>query len=282
MRRVLVVACVPIVVLAVYGALGARRHVARAMVREPVRELDVDWKVGDIVVAGGTRTDIRITHVYHYALRRPSFHRSVARGVLRMTGSGCSRFDFACTVRTRIDVPAQTRLRVRIEAGDIDVSGLRADVDVDADAGSVSVKRSTGTVAARTGTGRVALTRWQGRATLRTRTGDVVLDDARGPVRASVGEGDLLGKKLRLDVLDGDVRSGVVNITFAKPPQRTRLRTEAGGMVVRVPTGAYSVHARADTGRVRVTGITRETGGAPALDLRSGAGDIAVRGLASR
>jgi hypothetical protein len=276
-RRLVIVVLLLGVVLAVYGGLAARRHVDRALVTQPVRELDIDAGIGDVLVVGGRRTDVEVTHTYHYALDRPAIRQTVAKGVLRLS-SRCSRFDFACTVRTRVEVPENTRLNVRVTAGGVDVRRLRAGIEVDARAGSVSIANSAGPVTVSTGTGLVTLERLQGSATVRTKTGDVVLDEVGGPAHVTAGEGDIKGRRLSGRTFDGYVESGIVSLSFTEAPVRVNLSTKVGGVTLRVPGGAYAVRARAAAGRVSLRGITRDAESERVIDVRAGAGNVMITG----
>jgi DUF4097 and DUF4098 domain-containing protein YvlB len=282
MRRMVVASCVVAccvvaLVLTIYGVRAARRHVDRTVVARSIHAVEVDSGIGDVEVVGERRTDVAVTRAYRYALVRPSLRLTVVNGVLRLV-SRCSRFDFGCTVRTRVEVPEATRLSVRVQTGGVEVRRLRATIDVDARFGGVSVARSTGPVAVRTGTGPVTLEQVQGEATVRTGKGDVVLDAVQGSMRVSTREGDIKGRKLPGGALHGSVESGIVSVAFTGPPSRVSVRTRVGGVTVRVPVARYSVRARADAGRVRIRDVGRDPRSGRVIDVRAGAGDVAIRG----
>jgi hypothetical protein len=276
-RRVVIAGFGLGLLLAVYGVRASHRHVDRAVLTQAIREIDVDSGTGDVDVRGSARTDIVVTHRYHFALGRPQIHRTVAGGVLRVS-SRCSRFDFACTVSTRIDVPEGMRLRIRVKDGGIDVRRLNGGIDVDADAGGVSVTDAAGPVHVHAGTGLVTLERVRGPATVRTGRGDVSLERVDGMARVTTVEGDLKGRGLSGIGIDASIGTGIVSVAFARAPAHVEVRTRVGGVTVRVPSGVYAVRAVAADGRVRVRGITRARAGDRAIDVRAGAGDVAIRG----
>jgi hypothetical protein len=262
------------------GALSSRRHVDRVRVTGRVTQVEIDSGVGDVQVLGSDRTDVVVTHRYHFVVGRPSLGRRLTNTTLRLS-SRCPRLDVACTVSTRVEVPGGTRLVVRVKAGGVEIRRLHAPIDVRTHGGGVSIVNSTGVVRARAGTGLVRLKHVRGTATLRTDKGDVVLDDVRGRARASVHEGDIRGTCLAGGELDGFAESGIVSVSFTQRPTLVRVRTRVGGVAVRVPWGAYAIRAVADAGQVRATGVTRDAGGSGLIDLRAGAGDVVIRGRAA-
>ena len=260
-----------------YGILSARRHVDRARVTGRVAQVVIDSGIGDVTVLGSNRTDVVVTHRYHYVFGRPSLGRRLANAKLQLS-SRCPRLDVACTVSTRILVPEGTQLVVRVKAGGVDVRRLYGPIDVRTHGGSIVITDSTGPVTARSGTGLVKLKHARGTATLRTDKGDVVLDDVLARSRITVQEGDIRGTCLAGGELDGFVESGIVTVSFTGTPARVRVRTRVGGIALHVPSGAYAIHAVADQGRVRVTGVRRDPGALGRLDVRAGAGDVVIGG----
>jgi hypothetical protein len=277
-RRLVIAVFVVGALVATCGALAARRHVDRVRYTEPIARVEIDSGIGDVTVVGSHRTDIVVTHRYHFVVGRPSLGRQITNAGLQLS-SRCPRLDVACTVATRVEVPEGTRVVVRVQAGGVEVRRLRAQINVRTDGGGVSIVDSTGPVTARAGTGLVRLTRVRGPLTLRTDKGDVVLDEVQGRTRVTAQEGDIRGTCLAGGDLDGFAESGIVSLSFAQRPTHVRVRTRVGGVAVRVPSGPYAIRADADAGKVRVTGVTRDPGESALIDVRAGAGDVVIRDL---
>jgi hypothetical protein len=264
-------------IVATCGALSARRRADQVRVTDRVTQLVVDSGIGDVQVLGSNRTDVLVTHWYHFVFGRPSFEMRLTNTTLRLR-SRCPRLDVACTVRTRVLVPAGTQLVVRVKAGGVDVRRLYAPIDVHTHGGGVSIVNSNGPVTARAGTGLVSLKGVRGTMALRTDKGDVVLDGVQGRARINVKEGDIRGQCLTGGELDGFADSGIVSLSYARTPSRVAVRTRVGGVAVWLPSGDYAIRAVADAGRVHVTRLATDPGGFERIDLRAGAGDVAVRG----
>ena len=278
MRRLVIVLFVVGALVATCGALSARRHVDRVRVTQPVTHLEIDSRIGDVVVLGSRRTDVVVTHRYHFVVGRPALRRQLTNGSLRLS-SRCPRIDVACTVGTRVEVPDTTPLVVRVEAGGVDVRRVHARIDVRTDGGGVAILDSTEPLTIRTGTGLVRLKRVRGTATVRTEKGDVVFDDVQGRARVTAEEGDIRGTCLAGGEVAGYADSGIVSLSFRQTPTRVRVRTRVGGVAVRLPSGAYAVRAEADAGKVRIDGLERDPAAPALIDVRAGAGDVAIREL---
>jgi Putative adhesin len=277
LRRLVIAAAIVGAIAATCGALSARTHGDHVRVTARVTQVEIDSGIGDVQVLGSNRTDVLVTHWFHFVVGRPSLGMRLTNTTLRLW-SRCPRLDVACTVRTRALVPAGTRLVVRVKAGGVDVRRLYAPIDVHTHGGGVSILNSTGPVTARAGTGLVSLKRVRGTMTLRTDKGDVVLEDVQGRARINVKEGDIRGQCLTGGELDGFAESGIVSLSYSRTPNRVSVRTRVGGVAVWLPSGDYAIRAVADAGRVRVTRVAHDPGGSGLIDLRAGAGDVAVRG----
>jgi hypothetical protein len=277
LRRLVIVLLVVGALVATCGTLSGRRHVDRVRFTERVTEVEIDSGIGDVTVLGSNRTDVVVTHRYHFVVGRPSLGRRLENTKLRLS-SRCPRLDVACTVSTRVQLPESTRLVVRVKDGGVDVRRLHAPIDVRTHGGGVSITNSAGAVTARAGTGLLRLKHVRGTASLRTDKGDVVLDHVQARSRITVQEGDIRGTCLAGGELDGFAESGIVSLSYVQTPSRVKVRTRVGGVAVWLPFGDYAIRAVADAGRVHVTRVTSDPGGSGLIDLRAGAGDVAVRG----
>jgi hypothetical protein len=277
-RRLVIVVFIVAAIAATCGALSARTRVDHVRITERVTKVEIDSGIGDVEVLGSNRTDVLVTHLYHFVVGRPALGRRLTNTTLRLW-SRCPRLDVACTVHTRVRVPAHTRVAVEVKAGGVNVRRLYARIDVHTHGGGVSIVNASGQVTARAGTGLVSLKRVRGTMSVRTEKGDVVLDEVQGRARITAQEGDIRGTRLAGE-LDSFAASGIVSLSFAQAPSRVSVRTRVGGIAVGVPTGAYAIRTVADAGRVRVTGITRDPRGPELIDVRAGAGDVVIRGRA--
>ncbi|MDT0610041.1 DUF4097 family beta strand repeat-containing protein [Streptomyces lancefieldiae] len=111
-------------------------------VTEPVRALDLDTKGGHVELIVSDSKTVKVTEKFSYSDDKPATSHKVDGGELRLSGGGCDTGD--CSVSYRIELPADTELRVdsggghitgkelagparlRTEGGHVDVSFTRA------------------------------------------------------------------------------------------------------------------------------------------------------------
>lgn len=112
---------------------------------------------------------------------------------------------------------------------------------------------------------------------VQARTADIRLRGLQGRVTASTETGDLETDRLEAVVFEGSTETGDADLDIVGTPTRIAATTESGDVTVVVPYGAYRVDAAAGSGAVDVEGVLRDDLAIQRLELRTDAGDIAVR-----
>ncbi|WP_051845444.1 DUF4097 family beta strand repeat-containing protein [Streptomyces globisporus] len=126
------------------SATGDPRTETRSYtVSEEVRNLTVHNGGGDIEVAAGSGTAVRVTEILDYTAHKPTTGHDVASGELRITSSGCEDTGVrTCGVRFRIEVPGGIPVKLDTDGGDIVVRKLSAATVATTDGGSVRIEDS--------------------------------------------------------------------------------------------------------------------------------------------
>ncbi|MEV4427151.1 DUF4097 family beta strand repeat-containing protein [Streptomyces sp. NPDC049602] len=113
-------------------------------VSEHVRSLTVHNGGGDIEVAAGTGTAVRVTEILDYTAHKPTTGHDVTSGELRVTASGCEDTGVRdCGVRFRIEVPGGIPVKLDTDGGDIVVRELSAATVATTGGGSVRIEDSS-------------------------------------------------------------------------------------------------------------------------------------------
>jgi hypothetical protein len=199
------------------------RRTQSSLVSSPVTGLVVRASVGGVSIVGGDRSTVAITAHLVYRGNAPVITRRVTGGVLDL-GYSCPSSSRKCVVSFDLTVPRALDTTVRLEVGQIRLSGL------------------SGTITASTGIGQVQASGMSGpRARLTTGTGMISAGFTAPPQQIFA-------------------RSGIGSVAIRVPSgtaYRVAASTQEGSVRVSVPRAATSSHviqATTGTGTVTVTG----------------------------
>ncbi|MFI9061691.1 DUF4097 family beta strand repeat-containing protein [Streptomyces sp. NPDC053429] len=124
-----------------------------------ITSLRVDDYAGAIEVVPGTDSAAKVTEKYAYTDGRPQTTHSLNGGELVLKNSGCGPDADTCSVRYRVEIPANATTHLTLGGGDITVRGLSGTTYATSEGGSVAVADSSAkTVTARVGGGDVTVT----------------------------------------------------------------------------------------------------------------------------
>jgi hypothetical protein len=199
------------------------RRTQSSVVSSPVTGLIVRGSVGNVSITGGDRSTVAITAYLVYRGSAPVLIRRVTGGVLDL-GYSCPRSSRKCGVSFNLTVPRGLATTVRLEVGQIRLSGL------------------SGTITASTG------------------VGPIQASGMSGPrVRLTTGPG-MISAGFTAPPQQIVANSGVGSVTIRVPSgtaYRVNASTQVGSVRVSVPRAAASSHvieATTGTGTVTVTG----------------------------
>ncbi|MDN3026496.1 DUF4097 family beta strand repeat-containing protein [Streptomyces sp. S.PB5] len=106
-------------------------------VTDKVRALDLDTKGGHVELIVTDAESVKVTEKFSYSDDKPATSHQVEGGELRLTGGGCDTGD--CSVSYRIELPAETQLRVDSGGGHITGKGLAGPARLRTEGGHVDV-----------------------------------------------------------------------------------------------------------------------------------------------
>ena len=211
-----------------HGAAGGQhatliRRTESSLVSSPVTGLVVRGSVGNVSITGGDRSTVAITAHLVYRGSAPVLTRRVTGGVLDL-GYRCPSNSRHCGVSFDLTVPRGLGMTVRLQVGQIRLSGL------------------SGTITASTGVGQIQASGMSGPR-----------------VRLTTGPG-MISAGFTAPPQQIVARSGVGSVTIRVPSgtaYRVTASTQVGAVRVSVPRAAASSHviqATTGTGTVTVTG----------------------------
>jgi hypothetical protein len=155
---------------------------------------------------------------------------------LRLT-SRCKGMFVNCELRYRLEVPSDTKLRVRAEDGTVRATGFAADLAVE------------------------------------TRDGDIEIDDARGALSLATDDGSVRATGLTSPRVTARSEDGDVELDFSAAPQTVVAHTDDGQIELAAPDGPYKITTKVDDGRVSTT-LPEDPAATRTIDASAGDGDI--------
>lgn len=155
---------------------------------------------------------------------------------LRLT-SRCNGMFANCELRYRIEVPADTKLRVRGEDGTIRATGFVSELAVE------------------------------------TEDGDIEVDDASGALTLSTDDGQIRATGLSSPRVSARSSDGDIELDFGASPQTVVARTDDGRIELAAPGGPYKISSSTDDGSVRNT-MPVDAGSSRTIDASTRDGDI--------
>ena len=200
----------------------------------------LDAALPRICLAGATDGPVRVHRTIRWALTKPETSERVTDGVLRIELRVRQPWLVGGEVGYRIEVPAETAVRVSTGAGAVDVDGISGEVDV------------------------------------RTSAGRVTLANLSGRVRATTQAGQVRGSGLTAVEVDAQSNAGEVSLAFDAPPDRVEARTNAGSVELAVPDQRYAIDAGSYAGRTQVD-VANDPAAPHRLVAHSNAGQVRVR-----
>ncbi len=185
--------------------------------------------------------------------------------------SGLSR------IRADLDVRAPSRLAVvvKVNRGDVTVSGMSGAVSVSAQSGRTRVEGISGAVSIHSETGDVHVMGAPAGATLYTGTGDIVLTGGHGDVICRTMTGDMDLEYISGDSIIATTQSGDVRLRALMPfAADMEVRTDSGALSVELPMASdCRVKTMTDTGETQGNLPLRDvTRSGPNIEGRLGAG----------
>jgi hypothetical protein len=121
------------------NAVLSRTHTAKRAVTEPVRSVVIKSDAGDVELVRGAR-GVQLTETQHYVLAKPRVTHAVRDGVLRISSSCGHAFVLDCDTHLRVELPSDVAVTVDTSAGSVHAIGLDSgDVRVKSDAGDIDL-----------------------------------------------------------------------------------------------------------------------------------------------
>ena len=240
-----------------------------ALARQTVQGIHLDSEGGHVVVrypdarefcalAGRSKANVH-THT-DYLGRRVAIETGTTPG-------RCLRVDLV------VRLPADRRLTLKSQMGDIEAQGVKGDLVLDTGSGGVSVAKHEGSLDIDTGSGDVKVDSARGKVVVDTGSGDVDVTGVNGRINADTGSGEV-----RISASHGDVRvdtgSGDVHVQgFA---DGTDLDVDTGSGSVDVDGDLTQVRRlRIDTGNGDINVVTH-TAASLQLEADSGSGRVTI------
>jgi hypothetical protein len=164
-------------------------------------------------------------------------------------------------------------------------------IDFSSGAGNVEIGDLAGTVNGRTGAGNITIGAVRGTLKISSGTGNLRIEGAEGSVEANTGAGNIEVRKVKGDVRI-DTGAGNIEVFITEQPRDdSRLTTGAGNVTVYIAS-RVGVDVNAETGvgsastdfPLKIEGSFMKksfagdvNGGGPALKMRAGVGNVALR-----
>jgi hypothetical protein len=206
---------------------------------EDVTHVEIRIDAGSITSAAADELTVTLEQSIGRFGRTPTITAEVHEGTLRITASCTWRAVGRCGAHATVALPASVALKVRTEAGRIDVSGAAGGVDLRSGAGPIWVRDVTGG------------------AQLRSRAGAIEGEVAHGTI-------------------DATTTAGPITLTVTDDLSRLSASTEVGPIELVVPDTTYAVDARTTLGRTRVE-VSRDDTSDRVIQAHSEVGDVTVR-----
>ena len=195
-------------------------------ISEPIHKLVVGTGAGNVDIVATAADQISVRQTTHWITDEPSPKRNISGGVLTLADADdCGGWTLLrCETDYRIEVPRDLVVSVRVDAGDISVTGLAGKLTVESDAGNVD------------GTALGA-----------------------SHVKASSDAGDVnLAFSVAPTSVEAESDAGNVEIDLPRDEYAVSVDTDAGGSsvegIIRYDLAPHVVKAETDAGDVRIRG----------------------------
>jgi hypothetical protein len=152
-----------------------------------VKRIEIDVGAGDVTIVGGEVDEVAVRRTDHYAFdKSPSEWRTLDDGVIRISSRCPSLVLGSCAADYRLQIKNGVPVIVRVERGDVELTGYIGSAELDTRAGRITVEGFCGSIlqaTTRQGDIDVSTLCQADRLELRTDTGDVRAIVARGRYR---------------------------------------------------------------------------------------------------
>lgn len=216
-----------------------------------ITEIRLEPGSGDLTVETADTKQVEIRRMVRYRSNEPDTSYKI-EGTTLVLDADCGSW---CSVNYEVTAPKGVAVRGGGDSGNINLSGVSA-VDVKIDSGNITVTGATGKVAAETDSGNVIVRGATGGVDLMSGSGNIDADQLGGPQNTA-----------RAD-------SGNIGLSLITPGAVTA-QADSGNIRVQVPSDSYQVEARTDSGRTNVE-VPDVPDGKHLLDLSTDSGNITV------
>ncbi|MFG1870363.1 DUF4097 family beta strand repeat-containing protein [Micromonospora arborensis] len=208
---------------------------------------------GDVVVRGtGPASKVRIKRVVRYQGGEPDNARYEIKGSELVLDTDCGS---RCSISYEVTVPEGVAVQGETSSGNVELSRVGA-VDVRVNSGDVRVSGASGTLG------------------VETESGNIEVSEAAAAVRLRASSGDISARRLS-GTVDAEATSGNVNVELDKPAS-ARVHASSGDVTLLVPEGSYRVRANADSGDKTVT-VADNPAASLELDGSASSGNLTIR-----
>jgi Putative adhesin len=228
-------------------------------------DLDVQTGAGDIQIRAGSGNSVHVTgrirvqswgggdtpeaRVAHIQTAPPVEQTGNTVRLGRVVDNALYR---NVHISYEVVVPLNTKVRAHTGSGDIGIAFSASDVNATTGSGDINVLGSSGSLMAHTG------------------SGDVHAGKVAGPMTAETGSGDV--DAVQLSAAPVSIRTGSGNVTLDVASDASfDLSVHTGSGSIQT---SHPLTATGNRSRNRLEGTVR--GGGPAVDIRTGSGDVRI------
>ncbi|MCO4744309.1 MAG: hypothetical protein KC912_05935 [Proteobacteria bacterium] len=224
---------------------------------EDYESVVIDLPAGDIAVAVGDVTDIRIERIARYrGDDAPELRAEVVDGVVHLSAD-CRR----CSVDHLVVLPHSAPVATETGAGNLGFRHLSSPLLGTSGAGNIEVSGHTGDV------------------DLRTQAGNVELGDVAGELLIETSAGNIIGELVSAEFLDASTQAGNVEFELIDAPMHVSLGSQAGNVSLDLPSGTYAIEAWTSAGRTDIDNLVHDPLAVRSLTLHSSAGNVSAQGF---
>ncbi len=212
---------------------------------------DVDvkaWAKPEVFITQSLRFDVYTEGEAKRVLEEAKSSFSQTGDIIDVSGAGGRDW---IDSRFVISAPADFRLDVSTEGGDISIADMKSEIKLNTSGGDIDLLSVGGPVRAGTSGGDITVRSSTGEVDLRTSGGDLVLDNILGMLRGNTSGGNISLTGAKKDV---DLRTSGGDIDIRDVSGRLDASTSGGDIEVEKCTGEVEVATSGGDVRVRNTG----------------------------
>lgn len=201
--------------------------------------LDVDIEAANVKVVRSENGIAQVGVDVKYTGTRPSYSAFVDGSTLHVK-LDCS---YSCEGSFLIRVPSDISAKIKLGAGNVQISELSNELKV--------------------GTG----------------AGDIELSSISGTLDLKSGAGNIKGVDLSVSDCEANTGAGNISISMNKTPKRAKLRSGVGNVALTVPSSSYNFKSVVGIGHQSVQGITTDAHSSSSINVAAGVGNVTIRGV---